>query len=296
LKKPKVTALMSVFNEIALIPYAIDAIYDHVDEILICDGIIDAFNSKGVVNHGPNGQSNDGTFEYLKKRARTDKKINLKYGKWKKEGEKRRYMYKQCSGDYVFVVDADEIYAPKDLKYIFDLIVREPEVRHIIVYAVRFFGDFWHYADSTGAMMMKKLPGSRLYGLRNALYKNPKYAKHKIPGQVPHGPFTSCINCSIEEYNAWCRILQPTQAMYYHYSHIYDKNTQFTVDRARRKQLMAKGLRHDMTNWMPKWFGEGLNKNDFYKGMAIKPFKGEHPDIMKKHPYYKYRFGGTHGW
>jgi len=287
---------MSVFNEINYIKYSIDAIHPWVDEILVCDGIIDAFNSKGAITHGDNGVSDDGTFQYLKKLARTDKKINLKYGKWKKEGVKRRYMYDEASGDYCFVVDADEIYKPKDLKYIFDLIVREPEVRHVIVYAIRFFGDFWHYADSSGAIMIKKLPGSRLHGLRNALYKNPKYANSHPPGQVPHGPYTSCINCSLDEYNAWCRILQPTQAMYYHYSHIYDKNTPFTVDRARRKELMAKGLRHDMTNWMSTWFGKGIHKNKFYKDMKIKHFKGEHPDIMKKHPYYNLRFGAKNGW
>jgi hypothetical protein len=284
---------MSVFNEIAYLPYAIEAIYDWVDEILICDGIISTFNPKGVVKHGPDGRSNDGTFEYLWKRHLTDKKINLKYGKWSHEGPKRRYMYDNASGDYVFTVDADEIYKPKDLNYIFNLIKTEPEVRHIIVYALRFFGDFWHYADSSGAIMMKKLPGSKLYGLRNAIYKNPKYKDSKVPGQVPCGPYTACINCSLDEYNAWCRILQPTQAQYYHYSHIYDKKSAFTVDRANRKELMAKGLRHNMKDWQAKWFGQGITKQAFHKGMAIKPFKGEHPEIMKKHPYYNHIFKGS---
>jgi hypothetical protein len=95
----QIVAFFSIYNEIDLLPRAVDSIIDYVDEIIFVDGRYKGF--RGVTK-----ASNDGTVEYIK----TVPKGRYVLCDGLEEWEVRNLMFSETKiGDWVVAIDGDEV-------------------------------------------------------------------------------------------------------------------------------------------------------------------------------------------
>lgn len=267
----KISVVMSVFNAMTYLSYSLEAIYDFADEILICDGLIGQFNRDGTVRSS-RGLSNDGTIEFVKSFPDPKKKIKFDKGVWELEKAKRHHIVERATGDWIMTVDADEVYHKKDLIHVRETVKRNPDIYSIWIHHYRFCGDFWHRYHWPCSVFQKKFKGHKLYGLREMWFPGKKTFRW---------PQRNCINVTDAEFKKHMWFPSEKEIICYHYSNVC------TQEKAHRKRLISIGLGHDMNSWDKKQFGAGLNQKEYEKIRDIVRFKGEHPDVMKKHPYYK---------
>lgn len=268
----KISVLMMTFQGMEYLPYSLKAIYDFADEIILCDGIIDRFNLQNNIDFRANGGSTDGTDEFVKNFDDKDKKIKYKIGHWKYEKEKRQYMLNYATGDWMMVVDIDEIYKPEHLDWIKEYINNRKDLKAIWISHYRFCLDFQHYYLWGCNVFQKMFPGNKLYGLRDIWYPGKKVFKY---------PFHESKNISRKEFDKYLVFPHIDNIVCYHYSNIC------TEDKAIKKRAIAEGLGHNISKWWTDWFGVGISKEKYFKKRNIKKFEGKHPEIMKTHPYYK---------
>ncbi|MEO6930270.1 MAG: glycosyltransferase, partial [Chitinophagaceae bacterium] len=103
------------------------------------------------------GDSNDGTREAVV--AINDPKIRIVDTIWDENSRKGGFIFSQqanigldnCTGDWCFHIQADEVIHEKDYKEIRQCMAKyfqTPEVDGLLIHFLNFFGDFKHYAPS----------------------------------------------------------------------------------------------------------------------------------------------------
>jgi glycosyltransferase involved in cell wall biosynthesis len=126
--------------------------YPFIQSILSVLPIVDEF----VVNVG---NSEDGTLEALK--AISDSKIRIVHSKWSDQMTDRGYVYGQqkmiaqfnCSGDWLFYVEGDEVYHEDDLEIIAESMksnLNNSQVEALALDFIHFYGNNKTYLDSPG--------------------------------------------------------------------------------------------------------------------------------------------------
>ncbi len=267
----KISVVMSVFQSMEYLPYSLKSVYGFADEILICDGLVGQFNRSGSVKSNK-GLSNDGTIEFIKDFPDPCKKIkfNTEIQEWEKD--KRQFIVDRATGNWIMTVDSDEVYKEADLVYVKDTIKKNPDILSIWIHHYRFCGDFWHRYHWPCSVFQKKIKGQKLYGLREMWF----------PGEKTYRwPKSHCNNVTEEEFKKHLWFPAEREIICYHYSNVCSK------DKMRRKRLISVGLGHNMNNWDEKSFGIGLDQKGYEKIRDIVRFEGKHPEIMKRHRYYK---------
>jgi hypothetical protein len=94
-----IVAFFSVYNEIDMLPRAVESIIDYVDKIIFCDGRYKGFR-------GPTAASNDGTVEFIKTVPKSEYRLCDGLEEW----EKRNKMFEFTEfGDWIVTIDGDEV-------------------------------------------------------------------------------------------------------------------------------------------------------------------------------------------
>lgn len=267
-----ITALIMTFNGMEYLPYALQSIYNFADEIIICDGIIHRFNLQNIQNCKANGGSVDKTDNFIKNFKDKDKKIKYKVGEWEYEKQKRQYMLNQARCDWIMTVDTDEVYKSEQLKFISQLIKERKDLKAIWLNHYRFCLDFQHCYRWGSNVFQKRFAGCKLYGLRDIWFHKNKVFKY---------PFHESKNITRKEFDKSLVFPNENIISCYHYSNVCTK------EKAEKKRAIAEGLGHNISKWWEDWFGVGISKDEYYRRRNIFEFKEEHPEIMKKHSYYK---------
>jgi len=133
-----IKANMLVFDEIDWIPYSLGAIYDVVDEIYIVDG--------AFIGYSDHHRSCDGTIEFIREFDK-DKKIHLFLGDdfWGNFEQKKSFCERFYNpGDWIFIVDADEVHKSKDIIRVRSLIDEMPHICEFVPVFKHFGVDFYH--------------------------------------------------------------------------------------------------------------------------------------------------------
>ena len=270
----KISVLMSVFNAMEYLPYSLKSIYDFADEIIISDGLIEQFNKdKNILSD--NGKSCDGTVEFVKEFPDPGKKIKFESGGWEWEKEKRQATVDMASGDWMMTVDSDEVYKPEHLANIRKGIKARPKVLSIWAKHLRFCGDFNHYYEWPGAILQKLSKGVKLYGYRELKIPEGKMMK------VYKWPESECRNVTHSEFLERVWLPPIREVTCFHYSNVCSK------DKAKRKKMIAKGLKHKLKNWDKIQFGTGVSQAKYECLRNLQEFEGTHPEVMKDHPYMR---------
>ncbi len=292
--KRKYSVCNICYNEQEFLYYAIKAVYNFAHEIIILEGAIDEFNPKLPKEHS--GISTDGTNKILKRLKKEDKenKIKVIQKRWKDEFKKRNEYLEHVTGDWIFMVDSDEIYTADQLEYISYILEQEAsKVETGRIHGRNFWKDFYHYYDSGPMYRLFKYEKGARYCQRNLL-------KHAPDGPYKGKPYDHMIaHGKIQHKGIHDKVitLHPNSIMTFHYSRVHSDS------KMKQKLQMVQKLRGVQPNWFEKvWEGVEENPNilvqyghsefkvhPYGRRFDLYDYEGNHPPILDDHPYRRVR-------
>ncbi len=218
---PRFSFVMIVLNGMPFIEYSLKSVYDFAHEIIIIEGAVE--NCMFAAN--ADGSSTDGTVEFIESFPDPQKKIRLVQGRWPEKCEMQNEALKHVTGNYVWLIDSDEVYKKEDLDKIKEILRSDPSITQVnfipdsfwkgldyIFVSSKFFEDSCHCRR-----LFKYVPGSM-------------FTTHRPPTMVWPGH-----NKTTEQMN----LLDGTATrgmgiIFYHYSYVLDKQVKQKVELYRR--------------------------------------------------------------
>jgi len=272
----RITAGMIVLNGEPFIAYSLRAIYDVVDEIIVVEGAV----QKAMFAANPDGSSKDRTVEIIKNFPDPDGKITLVRGRWKGKLEQSQEYMRRATGDYVWIVDSDEMYLPEDIAHVKQMLEDDPEITVVSFYERA----FWHNLHT-------QLVGPPWEGVREAVF----YRLFKrVPGArfTTHRPPTVVgddgVNL-VEKKLVRANEMRRRGVFLFHYSYVDAGQVKQKIEYYRRRGSKNAGP--------PDWFERVyLAWPDDPAGIEAKygthpigtgwtaPYYGPHPPAMDDHP------------
>ena len=269
--------IMIVLNGMPFIEYSLKAIYDFAHEIIIAEGAV----TDCMFAANPDGSSRDGTVEFIKSFPDPKNKIKLIQAKWPEKCEMQNQALKHVTGDYVWLIDSDEVYKREDLEKTKELLRKDPSITQVnfipnnfwkgldyIFVSPMFFEQPHHFRR-----LFKYVPGAQ-------------FTTHRPPTMIwPNSSVTTEQMHLVDG-------LQTRQMgiILYHYSYVVpDQVAQKMEYYGRRGPWEVSGLNRSQwyhqcyLKWTPEnrkqiearypvWMGD--------KNTYTEPFKGSHPEVM----------------
>jgi len=273
---PKFSFCFNIYREEEYIEYSLRSVYDFADEIIICYGPVDVMADIGEP---------DRTLEIV--RAFPDPANKIKHievrERWRSMIQMRNVALSVASGDYMWIIDGDEVYTPETLALIRDEIVNFPEVMTFLVPCYLFWQDFY------------------------TIMPNKSFERiHKItPGCVMVIPSLGAATAIGRRYRtiSYIDLGDKYDALFWHYAYVRS-------DEYMRVKLEYYARRHDnygVTKGVPNWY-EGVwlaSRTDMQAVMSkhgglhpvlptqwnrVYRYEGTHPSVMENHPYWSKRY------
>jgi len=174
---PRVTFGMIVLNGEPFLRYNLRGIYPFAHEIIVVEGAAPGAACIATAQ----GHSTDGTLDTLWDfKARDDPEDKLYIvtaeddghpnGFWTGEKHEQSQAYaRRATGDYLWQVDVDEFYHPKDMQAVLTMLRDDPQITAVSFRQIAFWGGFdylvdsWHYRYRAGIFhrLFKWGPGYR---------------------------------------------------------------------------------------------------------------------------------------
>jgi glycosyltransferase involved in cell wall biosynthesis len=202
------------------------------------------------------GESEDDTLEMIK--SIKDKKIRIIESKWNDGMQDRGYVYGQqkmiaqfnCTGDWVFYIEGDEVYHEKDLEKIkrsMEMYLNDSNVEALVFDFKHFYGNANSVLDSPG-----------WYRSETRIIKN------SIRSYAPDGLFWLVLDSNKKGRYPRAKIIGVSC---YHYGWVRSE-----------KQMNLKSIK------VQKYWGGDPVLIDYSQmdQSIIKEFKGSHPEIIKE--------------
>lgn len=138
---PRITFGMIVLNGEPFIRYTLRALYPHAHEIIVVEGATPG--AKNVAT--PDGHSRDGTLETLydfKDNEDPDNKLLIitRDGFWSEKDEMSQTYANHATGDYLWQIDVDEFYQPKDISAVIQMLQDDPSITAMSFKTLTFWG------------------------------------------------------------------------------------------------------------------------------------------------------------
>lgn len=206
----KFSFLVIAFNADDFLYESLKSVYDFAHEIFIVEGAVR--EAWPIAN--ADGSSTDRTNEILINFPDPAKKLTIIHGKWRNKEQMTNIPLKYVTGDYIWRLDADEVYKKNDLVKISSLLKNKPEITHVTIRAIDLFHGFNRIAvrrDGQGEYQADRIwkfkPGCYFKGHRPPDLFCPSLNKFMGKGPTITG-----------------EILEKKYGItYYHYSYITDK-------------------------------------------------------------------------
>lgn len=277
--QPRFSFVMIVLNGMPFLEYSLKSVYDFAHEIIVVEGAVE----KCMFAANPDGSSKDGTVEFLKAFPDPAHKIRLIQGRWPEKCEMQNEALRYVTGDYVWLIDSDEVYKREDLEKIRIILKKDPSITQ-----VNFIPDnFWKGLDYI--FVSKKFFEAAHHYRRLFKYK---------PGAV----FTSHRPPTLR----WPGCEQTTEQMRlldglatrrlgiipFHYSYVLDSQVRQKIELYRRYgwgrmwnldleewyqqcfQKWTPAHREEIEKQWPVWTGDRQSHTE--------PFTGTHPEVMRE--------------
>jgi glycosyltransferase involved in cell wall biosynthesis/ADP-heptose:LPS heptosyltransferase len=257
-KGSKFSFVMIVLNGMPFIEYSLKSIYDFAYEIIIVEGAVE----KCMFAANPDGSSKDGTVEFIKSFPDPAGKIKLIQGKWPEKCEMQNKALKHITGDYVWLIDSDEVYKGEDLEKIRSILKNDPTITQ-----VNFIPDsFWKGLD---------------YIFTSPEFFEPRNHYRRLFKYVPDAVFTThrpptMVWPGIDKTTEQMKLLDGTATRrmgvkFYHYSYVLDK------------QVKQKIELYDRYGWGKSW---GLDLGQWYEQCYMKWRPWNRVDIDARYPIW----------
>lgn len=152
---PRITFGMIVLNGEPFVRYNLRALYPFAHQIIVVEGAAPA--AAGIATAG--GHSRDGTLKSLKEfKAHEDPEDKLLIvtaedeghpnGFWPGEKHEQSQAYaRRATGDYLWQVDVDEFYQPRDMQTVMEMLRSDPAITAVSFKTITFWGGFDYLTD-----------------------------------------------------------------------------------------------------------------------------------------------------
>ena len=145
---PRVTFGIIVLNGEPFTRYCLRGLYPFAHEIIVVEGACESAARLAT----PDGHSTDGTLETLERfKAEEDSlgkvQIVRRRGFWSEKNEQSQAYADRATGDYLWQVDIDEFYQPKDLLVVLGMLRDDPGITAVSFEQITFWGGFDYITD-----------------------------------------------------------------------------------------------------------------------------------------------------
>lgn len=224
---------------------SLKSIYKEAYEIIIVEGAVEK-----ALFASDKGHSIDGTIEFVKSFDDLDKKIKFISGVWPEKCEMQNRALEQASGDYVWLVDSDEIYKEEDLNKILRMLEEDPSITQIDFPSFHFWKNFDTVIDSY-ILDNKSFP-HRVFKLEKPCY----FTTHRPPTL-----FLKKQGKTSEKGNRLTGDTLKRRGIYlYHYSYILEKQVKQKIGLYKRYGW-EKSWKIDLDDWFNNCFLKWTSKN-----------------------------------
>lgn len=201
----KIAAGIIIFNSDFVLKQVLDSIYPYMNQILISEGCVKYWADKGFTT------STDKTNEILANYPDPDKKITIVHGTYSEKTEQANAYMKHVAPDtdYVWNIDADEVFKAKDIEKIIELLEKE-KYTSVGFRSLSFYGGFERY-----------LTGAELH---HEFIRIQKYH----PGAMwqSHRPPTITLPEGMSKKHLSFETLAQMGIYMYHYSYVFPRQVQ----------------------------------------------------------------------
>lgn len=274
---PKFSFVMIVLNGMPFIEYSLKSVYDFAHEIIIVEGAVE----KCMFAANPDGSSKDGTVEFIKSFPDPAGKIKLLQGRWPEKREMQNEALKYVTGNYVWLIDSDEVYKKEDLEKIKKILINAPSITQVnfipdnfwkgldyIFVSSKFFEPSGHYRR-----LFKYVPGA-------------VFTSHRPPAMVWPDSERTTEHMHLLDGST----TRQMEIIIYHYSYVLDEQVEQKVELYQRY-----GWGNDWSIDLHQWYNECFRKWTPEDRQAIEEqypvagdsnsrtwlFNGTHPDVMR---------------
>jgi ADP-heptose:LPS heptosyltransferase/glycosyltransferase involved in cell wall biosynthesis/predicted O-methyltransferase YrrM len=275
---PRFSFVMIVLNGMPFIEYSLKSIYEFAHEVIIVEGAVE----KCMFAANPDGSSTDETAKFIKSFPDPERKIKLIQGRWPEKCEMQNEALRHVTGDYVWLVDSDEVYKPEHLDEIKRILTNDPSITQVnfipdnfwkgldyIFVSPRFFEPAYHYRR-----LFKYVPGA-------------VFISHRPPTMMWPDSQRTTEQMHLLDGNT----TRETGIVPYHYSYVLDKQVRQKIELYHRygwgsdwnidllewyRECFLKWTpenRHVTEQRYPVWTGD--------KNSRTQLFTGAHPEVVE---------------
>ena len=282
----KISYVMIVLNGMPYIKANLEGIYESAHEIIIVEGA----EQQGMFSANPDGSSNDGTVEFIKAFPDPDKKIKLVQGKWPFKLDMQNHAVEIATGDYIWLVDFDEIYKKEDIKKITQMLINDPTIYQINVPLLHFWKGYNWILDTT---VVARASANRIFKLQKPCY----FSTHRPPTMFYPNLQKETVRKSIKRRQRNLlnvidyKVLEKQGIYIYHYSYVLEKQVWQKMNLYKTygwekpwKMNLLDWYENCFRKWSPETRVEIEKKYTIIpcaEGSNTKPFVGTHPTQMK---------------
>lgn len=278
---PKVAISIIVFNTDFVLRQCIESVYPYASQILISEGCVGYWKDQGFTT------STDQTNEIINSFPDPDNKIKIVHGTYKEKTEQANAIipYLKPDIDYLWNVDADEIFKPQDIEKIFELLDKE-KYTSVGFKSITFYGGFNHYLtgfeEAHQFMRIRKVyPGSYWSDHR------PPTIQHIVP-----------TDQQLPEKHLSYNVLAKMDIRMYHYSYVsprqvFEKISYYEAAVIKKGSCIPDYFKSVFLEWINsdiyarkslenKWIGVHEFIPSYRGDCYTAKFTGEHPDVIKR--------------
>ena len=277
---PRFSFCYNVYQEEEYIEYSLRSIYDFADEVIICYGPIDVMAEIGQP---------DATLDLIRCFPDPGKKIKhiIVRDRWRSLVQMRNVALSKATGDYMWIIDGDEVYSDESLDIIRKEISNFPDVMTFFVPCHLFWQDFH---TTLGIFSFERI--------------------HKIyPGCVIIPGSNSMATAWGKPYRriSYVDLGEKYDCLFWHYSYVRSDEYMQLKQEYFAKRRDNYGATRGIHNWYENvWLASRTDIKSVmekYGGLhlvtpslesRIYKYAGEHPPVMTNHPYRRYDY--TQAW
>jgi glycosyltransferase involved in cell wall biosynthesis len=271
----KISYVIIVLNGMPFLEFSLKAIYPSAHEIIVVEGGVTAC----MFAANSDGSSKDGTVEFVQSFPDPEKKIRFIQGRWSEKCEMQNEALKHISGDYVWLIDSDEVYREEDIQVVIQMLEQDSTITQVDFFNYSFWKGFNYFIDSS---ILLTSP----YGFRRLFKFAPgaKFSTHRPPTLVLPKGFAD------KQHIVSGHQMMNKGVRFCHYSFVLESQVFEKTEYHRRRGPSAVfGL--DRTEWYNECFLKWTPKNrkeieQKYpvwmgdKNSTSKLFEGEHPKVI----------------
>ena len=277
--QPKFSFVTIVLNGMPFLEYALRAVYDFAHEIILVEGAVE--NCRFAAN--PDGSSKDGTVECIKNFPDPQKKIRFIQGVWPEKCEMQNAALAHVTGDYVWLMDSDEVYRHTDLEKVRQLVQADPTITQFNVIPDNFWKGFDHLMVSP-----RFLEPAAHYRRIFKFAHGARFTSHRPPTMAHPGSklTTEQLHC-ISGDRTRALGIAPC-----HYSYVTEAQVAQKIELYQRygwgkdwKLDLNEWLRECWQKWTPQNAAVIEKRYPVWTGgrdSRTEAFRGEHPEVMRE--------------